>query len=84
LVSRANSLKYNPQLRALLYFAKAAQFAEYAMLIAGADATGHYGVGIFLESLLADRLAFLERSRHLVRHNHLQARWRNVWRRETS
>jgi hypothetical protein len=33
-----------------------------------ADATGHCGVGVLLESVLADNLAFLERDRRLVRH----------------
>ena len=44
------------------------RFAEYAMLIAAADVSGHYGVGVLLESVLADKLAFLERTRRLVRH----------------
>jgi ferritin-like metal-binding protein YciE len=62
-----------PAARHLYILAKAThlahlRFAEYAMLIAAADATGHYGVGILLESVLADKLAFLERSRRLVRH----------------
>jgi ferritin-like metal-binding protein YciE len=44
------------------------RFAEYVMLIAAADVTGHFGVGVLLESVLADKLAFLERTRRLVRH----------------
>jgi ferritin-like metal-binding protein YciE len=44
------------------------RFAEYLALIAAADATGHYGVGVLLESVLADKLAFLERDRRLLRH----------------
>ena len=44
------------------------RFAEYAALIAAADVTGHYGVGVLLESVLADKLAFLERDRRLLRH----------------
>jgi hypothetical protein len=36
--------------------------------LAAADVTGHYGVGVLLESILADKLAFLERDRRLVRH----------------
>jgi ferritin-like metal-binding protein YciE len=44
------------------------RFAEYVVLIAAADVTGHYGVGVLLESVLADKLAFLERTRRLVRH----------------
>jgi len=42
--------------------------AEYTVLLAAADVTGHYGVGVLLESILADKLAFLERDRRLVRH----------------
>lgn len=37
-------------------------------MIAAADATENYGVGVLLESVLADKLAFLERDRRLVRH----------------
>jgi len=44
------------------------RFAEYAMLIAAADATEHYEVGVLLESVLADKLAFLERDRRIIRH----------------
>lgn len=42
------------------------RFAEYAVLIAASEVTGHFGVGVLLESVLADKLAFLERTRHLV------------------
>ena len=42
--------------------------AEYVALITAADVTGHYGVGVLLESVLADKLAFHERTRRLVRH----------------
>jgi hypothetical protein len=38
------------------------------MLGAAADVTGHYGVGVLLESVLADKLAFLERDRRIIRH----------------
>jgi ferritin-like metal-binding protein YciE len=44
------------------------RFAEYVALIAAADATGHFGAGVLLESVLADKLAFLERTRRLMRH----------------
>lgn len=44
------------------------RFAEYVMLIAASDVSGHYGVGLLLESVLADKGAFLERTRRLVRH----------------
>jgi ferritin-like metal-binding protein YciE len=42
------------------------RYAEYQVLLAAADVTGHFGVGILLESVLADKLAFLERTRRLV------------------
>lgn len=44
------------------------RFAEYVALIAAADVTGHFGAGVLLESTLADKLSFLERSRRLIRH----------------
>jgi ferritin-like metal-binding protein YciE len=44
------------------------RIAEYTMLVAAADVTGHYGVGVLLESVLADKLAFLERDRRIIRH----------------
>lgn len=43
------------------------RIGEYVALIAAADLTGHYGVGVLLESCLADKLAFVERTRHLIR-----------------
>src|SRR5215467_7468322 len=63
----------SPPAKHLYILAKATQlahlrFAEYAVLIATADVTGHFGVGVLLESVLADKLAFLERTRRLVRH----------------
>jgi hypothetical protein len=42
--------------------------AEYVTLIAMADVTGHFGVGVLLESCLADKLAFIEWTRRLIRH----------------
>jgi ferritin-like metal-binding protein YciE len=44
------------------------RIAEYVALIAAADVSGHYGVGVLLESCLADKLAFVERTRRLIRH----------------
>jgi ferritin-like metal-binding protein YciE len=44
------------------------RFAEYVALITAADVTGHFGVGVLLESVLADKLAFLERTERLARH----------------
>jgi ferritin-like metal-binding protein YciE len=39
----------------------------YTALVAAADVTGHYGVGVLLESCLADELALVERTRRLIR-----------------
>ncbi|MDP4002747.1 DUF892 family protein [Methylobacterium sp. NEAU K] len=41
--------------------------AEYVALVAMADVSGHFGVGVLLESCLADKLAFIERTRRLIR-----------------
>jgi ferritin-like metal-binding protein YciE len=62
----------NPAAKRLFILAKAIhlthlRIAEYVALIAAADMTGHYGVGVLLESCLADKLAFVERTRRLVR-----------------
>jgi len=62
----------SPIARHLYVLAKAThlahlRFAEYVVLIAASDVTGHFGVGVLLESVLADKLAFLERTRRLVR-----------------
>ena len=43
------------------------RMAEYAALVAAADVTGHYAVGVLLESCLADKVAFVERTRRLIR-----------------
>ncbi len=43
------------------------RIAEYVALVAMADVTGHYGVGVLLESCLADKLAFVERTKRLVK-----------------
>ena len=42
--------------------------AEYEVLVAAADLAGHHGVGVLLETCLADKLAFAERNRRLIRH----------------
>jgi ferritin-like metal-binding protein YciE len=62
----------SPETRRLFVLAKAGQLAhirvgEYRLLVAAADITGHFGVGVLLESCLADELAFIERGRRLVR-----------------
>jgi ferritin-like metal-binding protein YciE len=43
------------------------RIGEYVALTAAADLTGHYAVGVLLESCLADKLAFVERNRRLIR-----------------
>lgn len=62
----------NPVARRLFILAKANhlihfRMAEYVTLIAAADLTGHYAVGLLLETCLADKLAFAERTRRLIR-----------------
>jgi len=44
------------------------RIGEYKALIGMADAVGNHGVALMLESCLADKLAFAERTRYLVRH----------------
>jgi ferritin-like metal-binding protein YciE len=63
----------SPVVRHLFILAKAKQLihlriAEYIALIEMADMTGHFAVGALLESCLADKLAFAERTRRLIRH----------------
>src|ERR1700749_1508389 len=63
----------SPAARHLYVLAKAMhlahlRLAEYAMLVAASDITGHYGVGVLLEATMADKLAFLERDRRIIRH----------------
>jgi ferritin-like metal-binding protein YciE len=43
------------------------QAAGYVALIAVADTLGHPGVGMLLESCLADKLAFVERTKRVIR-----------------
>lgn len=62
-----------PAAKALFIMVKAnhlihLRIAEYTALIAMADVTGHLGVGMLLESCLADKVAFVERARRLIRH----------------
>ena len=61
-----------PIARKIFVLAKAShlahlQVASYMTLIAVADSLGHPGVGVLLESCLADKLAFMERTRRLIR-----------------
>jgi ferritin-like metal-binding protein YciE len=63
----------SPVARRLFALAKIVHFAhfrigEYLALTAAADLTGNHGVGLLLESCLADTLAFVERDRRLLRH----------------
>ena len=62
----------SPAARRLFILAKAVhlnhlRIGEYIALTAAADMSGHYGVGVLLESCLADKLAFVERTRRLIR-----------------
>ena len=41
--------------------------AEYATLTSLADFSGHYAVGVLLETCLAEKRAFVERARHLMK-----------------
>ena len=43
------------------------RIGEYVALIAAADLTGNHAVGVLLESCLADKLAFVERTRRAIR-----------------
>ena len=43
------------------------RIGEYAVLTAAADLAGHHGVGLLLETCLADKMAFVERTRRLIR-----------------
>jgi ferritin-like metal-binding protein YciE len=43
------------------------RMAEYEVLVAAADLAGHHGVGVLLETCLADKLAFAKRNRRLIR-----------------
>jgi ferritin-like metal-binding protein YciE len=61
----------SPEARRLFVLAKANHLshmrtAEYATLVAASDVAGHHGVGVLLESCLADHLAFAERTRSLI------------------
>ena len=62
----------SPEAKRLFVLAKAnhlsqMRIAEYMTLVAAADLSGNYGVGVLLESCLADHLAFAERTKRLIR-----------------
>jgi ferritin-like metal-binding protein YciE len=61
-----------PLARKVFILAKAShlvhmQTSAYVALIAAADVFGHPGVGVLLESCLADKLVFAERTKRLIR-----------------
>ena len=61
----------SPLARHLYILAKAShlihlRIGEYVALIAMADISGHYGVGVLLETCLAEKLAFIERTQRLI------------------
>ena len=43
------------------------RIGEYVALTAAADLAGHHGVAVLLETCLADKIAFVERNRRLIR-----------------
>ena len=43
------------------------RIGEYVALTAAADLADHHGVAVLLETCLADKLAFVERNRRLIR-----------------
>lgn len=62
----------SPEVKTLYVLNKANQLnhlrmGEYIVLIEAADKMGHYGVGLMLASCLADKMAFVERTRRLIR-----------------
>ena len=62
----------SPDARRLFILMKLSHLAhirmgEYIALIAAADITGHYAVGVLLESCLGEKHALIERSRRLIR-----------------
>ena len=67
----------SPLARRIFILAKASRLmhlriGEYVALIAAADITGHPAVGMHLESCLADKLAFVERTKRLIREHLLE------------
>ena len=62
----------SPLARRIFILAKAIRLmhlrtGEYVALVAAADVTNHPAVGVLLESCLADKLAFAERTKRLIR-----------------
>jgi len=61
----------SPPVRRLFALAKIVhlthlRIGEYVALVAAADMTGNFGVGVLLESCLAENLAFVERTRRII------------------
>src|SRR5215510_663057 len=61
----------SPPVRRLFILAKIVhlthlRIGEYVALVAAADMTGNFGVGVLLETCLADNLAFVERTRRII------------------
>ncbi len=62
----------SPEAKGLFILTKAChlthlRIGEYVALVAAADLTGHHGVGVILQSIAAEKLAFAERTRHFIR-----------------
>ncbi len=63
----------NPVAKRIYILAKAIhlthlRLGEYTALIAAADMTGNFEVGLLLESCLADKMVMVERTKRLIRH----------------
>jgi ferritin-like metal-binding protein YciE len=61
----------NPIAKAFFLLTRASQLthlriAEFVALVAAADVTGHYSVGVLLESCLAQQVAFAKRTRRII------------------
>jgi len=61
----------SPPVRRLFVLAKIVhlthlRIGEYVALVAAADLTGNFGVGVLLETCLAENLAFVERTRRII------------------
>jgi ferritin-like metal-binding protein YciE len=62
----------NPIAKAIFLLAKSSHLshlrvAEYETLVEAADLSGHYAVGVLLESCLADNIVFIKRTRRVIR-----------------
>lgn len=62
----------SPEVRHLFILSKIVhlthlRIGEYVALVAAADLSGHFGVGVLLESCLGEKMAFVERTSRLIR-----------------